>query len=49
MNKNSSFLPIKLNNIESNLKTIEKKLNNQNTTLEDLLLEDNIISEFRNM
>ena len=48
MNKNSSFLQNKLNNIESNLKTIEKKLNNQNTTLEDLLLEDNIISEFRN-
>ena len=48
MNKNSSFLPIKLNNIESNLKTIEKKLNNQNTTLEDLLQEENIISEFRN-
>ena len=36
-----------LKNTESN-NSIEEKLNNQNTTLEDLLQEDNIINELRN-
>ena len=40
--------PNKINNKEENINYIEKKLNSPNTTLEDLLEEDDIITEIRN-
>ena len=38
----------KIKNTESNINSIEKKLNSPNTTLEDLLIEDDLLSEIRN-
>ena len=40
--------PNEVKNIESNINSIEKKLNSPNTTLEDLLIEDDLLSEIRN-
>ena len=40
--------PNKINDKEENINSIEKKLNSPNTTLEDLLEEDDIITEIRN-
>ena len=40
--------PNKINNKEENINSIEKKLNSPNTTLEDLLEEEDIITEIRN-
>ncbi len=40
--------PNEIKNIESNINSIEKKLNSPNTTLEDLLIEDDLLSEIRN-
>ena len=40
--------PNEIKNIESNINSIEKKLNSPNTTLEDLLEEEDIITEIRN-
>ena len=38
----------KIKNTESNINSIEKKLNSPDTTLEDLLIEDDLLSEIRN-
>ena len=40
--------PNEIENTESNINSIEKKLNSPDTTLEDLLIEDDLLSEIRN-